>query len=356
MRTPFKSTLVAAVLTVSALLGTAPAHADTPAGPPALADAFGLVQVGAPEVHSPTDFTITVATPQLAGTHKIRIFLPSGYAADPAKRWPVAYFLHGAPGNPDDAAAAPALHNDSMITVVPDGGLKGWYTNWYMQNTSFGTANWQNFHLDQVVPFIDANLRTRADRDHRAVIGLSMGGFGALHYAEARPELFGHTASLSGAIDFGMPVMRAAVLGTELNVTGALCGVSTSTAPGTGQCTGYGAVIDSDAVFGSPYPVFGADHIWNEVNPADWGNLAKLVHTDVTLYTGSTPPLDNFAEGAANNVKGRLDQLGIPSRYVDYTNGASLSPTCDGGHNYGCWAPALADYVPRLAAAFTAAG
>ncbi|GAA2148464.1 hypothetical protein GCM10009760_40560 [Kitasatospora kazusensis] len=355
-RRHLRTALVAAALTVSALLGTAPAHADTTPAPPALSDGFGLTQVGSPEVHSATDFTITVTTPQLSGTHKIRIFLPAGYAADPGKRWPVAYFLHGAGGGPDDAGAVPALHNDGMITVTPDAGLKGWYANWAMQNTVVGAANWRTFHLDQVVPFIDANLRTIPDRGHRALIGLSMGGYGALRYAENRPDLFGHTVALSGGIDFGMGVIRGAVLGTELNVTGAWCAVSTSSPAGTGQCTGYGPVVDSDAIFGSPYPVFNADHIWNEVNPAGLANLAKLANTDVSLYTGNVGPIDFFTEGASNTVKSRLDQLGIPSRYVDYTNGASLSPSCDGGHDYGCWAPAIADYIPHLKSAFAAAG
>ncbi|MEY9947912.1 alpha/beta hydrolase [Kitasatospora sp. GAS1066B] len=347
------TTAVAAAMALTALLGSspAPAHADTV--PVTFTNGFGLTQVGAPEVHSSTDFTITVTTAQLSGTHKIRIFLPQGYAANPTERWPVTYFLHGGGGTVDDAAAAPALHSDSMITVVPDGGLKGWYADWAMQNTALGAANWQTFHTTQVVPFIDANLRTIADRAHRAVVGLSMGGYGALHYAEARPDLFGHTASLSGGIDFGMPEVRAAVLATELNLTGAWCAVSTS---GTGQCTGYGPYVDSDAIFGSPYPVFNADHKWNELNPADPANLAKLAGTDVTLYTGNQGLIDHYTEIASNTVKARLDQLGIPSRYVDYGNGSSLSPNCDGGHDYGCWAAAFADYLPHLAASFAAAG
>ncbi|MDH6128231.1 alpha/beta hydrolase-fold protein [Kitasatospora sp. GP82] len=345
---------VAAAMAVTALLGTSPAsaRADAPA-PLTFTNGFGLTQVGTPEVHSSTDFTITVTTAQLSGTHKIRIFLPQGYAANPTERWPVAYFLHGGQGSVDDAAAAPALHSDSMITVAPDGGLKGWYADWAMQNTALGAANWQTFHTTQVVPFIDANLRTIADRAHRAVVGLSMGGYGALHYAEARPDLFGHTASLSGGIDFGMTAIRATVLATELNLTGAWCTVSTS---GSGQCTGFGPYVDSDAIFGSPYPVFNADHIWNAVNPAAPANLARLGGTDITLYTGNQGPIDHFTEIASNTVKARLDRLRIPSRYVDYGNGSSLSPTCDGGHDYGCWAPAFADYIPRLAASFAAAG
>ncbi|MFD8744526.1 alpha/beta hydrolase [Streptomyces sp. NPDC059616] len=361
MRTPLttwrawtRTALAAAALTMTATLATPLAHAED-AAPPVLSDGFGLTQVaGGTEVHSDNDFTITVTTPQVAGPHRIRIFLPGGYRTDPGRRWPVAYFLHGGPGNPDDAAAAPALRSDSMITVVPDGGRKGWYADWLMQNTAEGAANWETFHLKQVVPFIDANLRTVADKDHRAVVGLSMGGFGALHYGEARPDLFGHVASLSGGIDFGMAEVRAAVLATELNVTGAWCAVSTSTPSGTGQCTGYGPTVDSDAIFGSPYPVLNADRIWKAVDPAAPANLARLAGAEVTLYTGDNDVIDHFTAIAARNVKSRMDTLGLPSRLVDYGDGSALAPGCDGGHNYGCWAAALADYVPRLQDSFGA--
>ncbi|MGW4050161.1 alpha/beta hydrolase [Streptomyces sp. NPDC004779] len=356
-----------AALTLAALTGASAAHADAPktapgaaaaVAPPVFSDGHGLtVLPGATEVHSPTDFTLTVTTKQLSGQHKIRVLLPAGYDAAPERRWPVTYFLHGGGGTVDDVAAAPALHSDSMITVVPDGGLKGWYADWLMQNTAEGAANWETFHLTQVVPFIDANLRTRADRDHRAVVGLSMGGYGSLHYAEARPDLFGHVAALSGGIDFGMAQVRAAVLATELNLTGAWCAVSSSSSTsGSGKCTGYGPYVDSDAIFGSPYPVFNADRVWKAVDPAAPANLAKLSRTGVTLYTGNNDIIDVHTEAASKTVKARLDQLGIPSRLVNYGNGATLAPSCNGGHNYGCWAPAFADYVPRLEAAFAAAG
>ncbi|MFJ7085961.1 alpha/beta hydrolase [Streptomyces griseus] len=343
--------LVAAV-GMAAFTGPA-AGADAPAIPD-FADGFGLTQVAdATEVYSSTDFTITVTTPQVSGPHKIRVFLPRDYAAAPDKRWPVTYFLHGGGGSVDDAAAAPALRSDNMITVVPDGGLKGWYTNWLMQNTTLGKANWETFHLDQIIPFIDANLRTLDDRAHRAVVGLSMGGSGALHYAQLRPDLFAHTASLSGGTDFAMAEVRGAVLATELNLTGAWCAASSS--PGPGTCADYGPYVDSDAVFGSPYPVLGADRIWNAYDPAAPANLSRLDGTLVTLYTGDQGVVDANTAKAAATVKARLDRLGIPGRLVNYANGASLAPTCDGGHHYGCWAPALADYVPRLEAAFAAA-
>ncbi|MER5629018.1 alpha/beta hydrolase [Streptomyces nitrosporeus] len=345
------STAAAAVAVLGAL-AVPPAHAGA-SQVPVFRDGFGLTQVAdGSVVRGDTDFTLTVTSAEVTGPHRIRVFLPSGYAADPGRRWPVTYFLHGGPGTVDDVAAVPALRSDDMITVVPDGGRKGWYADWVMQNTALGAADWETFHLEQVVPFIDANLRTVPDRAHRAVSGLSMGGSGALHYAEARPDLFGHVAALSGGLDFSMAEFRAAVLATELNLPGAWCAIS-SAAPGT--CADYGPYVDSDAVFGSPYPVLGADRVWKAYDPAAPTNLSRLADTGITLYTGDNDLIESYTARAAHTVKARLDQLGIANRLVDYGNGASLSPACNGGHTYACWAPAFADWVPRVTAAFAAA-
>ena len=66
-----------------------------------------------------------------------------------------------------------------MIVVMPDAGYDSnggsWFTNWVDQQTPLGTANWETFHIAQLIPWIDANLRTIANRsrtgDRRAVAG-----------------------------------------------------------------------------------------------------------------------------------------------------------------------------------------
>ena len=79
---------------------------------------------------------------------------------------------------------------------MPDGGKVGWYTNWVDQ--SGGAQAWRDFHVDQLIPWIDANLRTIASKCGRAIAGLSMGGFGAIRYAQDRPDLFAYVAQLLG--------------------------------------------------------------------------------------------------------------------------------------------------------------
>ncbi|MFI9240393.1 alpha/beta hydrolase [Streptomyces sp. NPDC053079] len=333
------------------MLGAPSARAADPVPPP-MNDGFGLTQVGAAS-GTATNFVITVKTDQVSGPHRIRILLPKDYATQPAKRYPVFYFLHGAsddPGNPN--VAYPALTAaQSMITVIPDGGRRGWYTNWLDQKTAAGAQNWETFHINQVLPFIDANLRTLASKQARAVGGLSMGGFGALHYAQRHPDLFSQVASLSGANELSTnhAVMRAAVVATLTNVGAALCGASAPT------CNlNYGPPVSSDAIFGTPYPILWADWRWNEADPV--AHMDALAGMGVSIYTGTgagNPVEPEFwVESASRHAKERLDALKYPYHYVNYGDGAGWGSDCKGGHTYGCWAQDLVDFVPRLEAAF----
>ncbi|MFF4529334.1 alpha/beta hydrolase [Streptomyces sp. NPDC001407] len=344
---------VAAVAAALLLVGAPSARAGTP-GPPKMTDGFGLTQTG-PVTGTATNFVVTVSTPQVAGEHHIRILLPADYADQPAKRYPVLYFLHGASDDPvNPRLAYPALAAaKSMITVIPDGGRRGWYSNWLDQDTAAGAQNWENFHISQVIPFIDANLRTVAAKKGRAVAGLSMGGFGSLHYAQAHPELFSQAAALSGAVDLSRDhaVMRAAVVATLTDIGAALCGSSGPT------CSlDFGPAVSSDAVFGTPYPVFDADWRWNEADPST--HMDRLAGMGISLYTGDgrgEPAEPEFwVQSATEHAKDHLDALGLPYHYVNYGNGSGWG-TCDGGHTYDCWAQDLVDLVPRLEAAFASA-
>ncbi|MEY9933045.1 hypothetical protein ABH926_007698 [Catenulispora sp. GP43] len=86
------------------------------------------------------DFVITVSTPQVAGQpgldnggHHIRIVLPSDYYSNPTKRYPVLYLFNGSTPGADPANYwwFPSINsNAGMIFVMPDGGARGWYSNW----------------------------------------------------------------------------------------------------------------------------------------------------------------------------------------------------------------------------------
>ncbi|QEV43939.1 esterase [Streptomyces vinaceus] len=352
---------MAAVALMAAIVAmttpTGPAQAAERTAPPPMADGFGLTQVDT-ATGGPTNFYLTVTTPEVAGTHHIKIILPNGYYDDPARRYPVLYFLHGSPDDPIQQNYPALTASDQMITVIPDGGARGWYANWLNQKTQAGAQNWENFHLKQVIPFIDANLRTIATRKARAVAGVSMGGFGALHYAQVRPDLFSQTASLSGDIDLSARSMdlRLAVVASLIDAQGAICGSF------SGVCGGaespYKPGVDSDALFGSPYPVFNVDRRWNEVDPSQHMDKLKAGGVGVSIYVGngrgSVTDLEFWLESASRHVKDAMDALGMSYSYVDYGDGSAWGTQCDGGHNAGCWEQDLRDLIPRLERSFAA--
>ncbi|SDW30442.1 S-formylglutathione hydrolase FrmB [Amycolatopsis xylanica] len=327
-----------AITTVMALSTSAAPAADAGV-PPTLHDGYGLTQVGSP-TGTATTFVLTVTTPQVASNHDIKIILPSGYYDNPDRRYPVLYWLHGANAGPAQQNYAALAKSDSMITVMPDGGMRSWYANWLDQNTALGAQNWENFHIQQVIPFIDANLRTIATRQTRAIVGLSMGGFGAFHYAQKHPQLFGQAASLSGDIDLSarFMVLRLAVVGSLV---------------------AQPPPVDSDAVFGSPYPIFNADRRWNEIDPSQ--HVDRFAGVGVSIYVGNggggirPAEPDFWLEGAAENVATNMKAQGLPVHFVDYGDGANWGTGCDGGHNtMACRETSLRDLIPRLEKAFAA--
>ncbi len=123
-----------------------------------------------------------------------QIYLPPGYAHS-FQRYPVLYALHGYGGNyhewneygligrADDLIGAGTIQ--PMIIVLPYGAQSYWL------NHADNGPRWGDYTVYDVVNFIDANYRTLADRNHRAIGGLSMGGHGALQNGFNHPEVFG---------------------------------------------------------------------------------------------------------------------------------------------------------------------
>jgi putative tributyrin esterase len=163
--------------------------------------------------------------PSLGVAKHVVIYLPPSYAHDTTRRYPVAYYLHGLSGTESDwvakggiDAAADSLFTrgtPEMIIVMPDGD-DGWYTTWVNQlayrtcaDTLHGEApqsycvkhqRYDDYIAHDVVRYVDGRYRTQADRQHRGIGGLSMGGYGALSIALRFPDVFSAAASHSGVV------------------------------------------------------------------------------------------------------------------------------------------------------------
>ena len=79
---------------------------------------------------------------------------------------------------------------------MPEGG-DGWYTD----SVSVPADKYESYIIQELIPEIDRKFRTIADREQRAIAGLSMGGYGALKFGLKYPDKFAVAGSFSGALD-----------------------------------------------------------------------------------------------------------------------------------------------------------
>lgn len=173
-------------------------------------------------------FALTLTTPLLTAPTNVRILLPADYDASSKRRYPVLWLWHGTSGGAGDWTAQPGRAQDitaglPLIVVMPDAGINSdggsWFTNW-VNGGKFGPPEWETWHVDRLIPWIDQSLRTVAKREGRAIAGLSQGGFGAMSYAARHPDLFSAAASFSGAVDIAAnPLLADPIITPVINAT-----------------------------------------------------------------------------------------------------------------------------------------
>ncbi len=137
------------------------------------------------------------------------VYLPPGYPGQ-AQRYPSVYLLPGYGGSVATWRNQPTYGRPllEMIDEAFASGqappavvvcVDGWTRYGGSQYIdSIGTGRYQSYLCDEIVPYVDARYRTIAGRDHRALIGKSSGGFGALVAAMLRPDVFAGCASHAG--------------------------------------------------------------------------------------------------------------------------------------------------------------
>jgi S-formylglutathione hydrolase FrmB len=328
------ASLAALAVLLTPVAAAAPARADGVE----FRSGFGITVTGSQEV-GPRTVVVDVGTPavnptSVNGAHQVRVLLPNGYRDNPGLRYPVLYLLHGGAGGSsrqwtaEGGAAEAITAGRPVITVMPDGGKVGWYTNW-LNPANSGPQRWADFHLGQLIPWVDLNLRTIADKRGRAIAGLSMGGFGAINYAATRPDLFAHAAAFSGALDLDNAGIRAVVTEQAAQIA-----------------------MPPDGPFGPP--VWPLDGAWNASNPLR--RAESLRGVSVSVYAGAgTSDLDvveRTVGASTDRMHHALDAAGIPHYYEMYgrPNRPMNGFYCDGGHDFGCWNYALSADLPRMLA------
>ena len=138
------------------------------------------------------------------------VYTPPGYEKDTKQKYPVLYLQHGW-GEDETAWANQGRANLIMDNLIADRKIKPFIIvmTYGMTNDirpgggglrNFDIKPFQTVLLDELIPYVDANFRTIADRPHRAMAGLSMGGFETHTITLARPDVFSYYGLLSGGI------------------------------------------------------------------------------------------------------------------------------------------------------------
>ncbi|MFF1477456.1 alpha/beta hydrolase [Streptomyces sp. NPDC058301] len=204
---------------------------------------------------------LTVSSPAMGRSIPVRVILPTSWKERPKATFPVVYMLHG---GDDDYTSwtretdVEALAKSDVLIVMPDAGKAGYYSDWFA-----GAPRWETFHTDELVRLMEKKYRAGPSR---AIVGLSMGGFGALNYAAHHPGMFRYVASMSTYVDLNDPAVRL-----ELSL-------------GTGR-----EGIDIKDVWGDP--VENAE-VWRAHNPAAMPRSFRGTHVHLSAGSGEPGPLD----------------------------------------------------------------
>ncbi|MEV0105067.1 alpha/beta hydrolase-fold protein [Nocardia sp. NPDC050799] len=270
-------------------------------------DGFGLTIVDRNE-SDPRMWYYRFQTSAIGWNPGVNVLLPDDYLTS-GRTYPVLYLLHGGGedfrqfdflGIRDLTAGKP------IIVVMPDGGRAGWYSN--PVSSFVGPRNWETFHIAQLLPWIEANFRTYAEYDGRAVAGFSMGGFGALKYTA---KYYGHFASVSSHSgpaslrrDFGLVVHWANLSSATVELGG-----------GT--------------VYGAPF--------WNQArvsadNPVE--RIESYRNKRIFLVAGTSPDPVNWFDSVnetqvlagQREFRARLTDAGIPHEWHEVSGGHVFRP------------------------------
>jgi S-formylglutathione hydrolase FrmB len=285
---------------------------------------------------------VSVATDALAEPANVRVLLPADYGSKPARHFPVLYLLHGTSGGASDwtvkGEAEQTTAGRELIVVMPDIALHdnggGWCTNW-VNGGAYGVPEWERFHIDQLIPWIDQNLHTIHARKGRAIAGLSQGGFCSTSYAARHPDLFATVLGYSGAPDIAYSAdvevgSTAIINATEVGLDG----------------------VPPNSMFG--------DRATNEINwathdPATLANNLRGMNIRMYWGTGEPGPLDpETPEAGAISIESlvnrdnidfreRLESLSIPAFYNAYGPGT---------HSWPYWTRDLQESIGPVMEAF----
>jgi len=225
------------------------------------------------------------------------VLLPSGYDASDhhSLRYPVLYFLHGL-GDDERTLLKSGGWNliedlrqqhkiGDFLIVTPEARAS------FYINSADGKVRYSDFFLREFVPYVEGRYRIRRERSGRAISGISMGGYGALRFAFANPEMFSAVSAQSAALMTESP--------QELNAA-------------LRSGTPLGRLLGS--VFGNPIDV---SH-WKENGPFDLAKKNRSSIAKLAIYFNCGKDDEYSFEVGAKTLDRQLQEEAIPHEFHLY--------------------------------------
>jgi S-formylglutathione hydrolase FrmB len=232
--------------------------------------------------------------------------LPFTYdAKDPAtqpRRYPVLYFLHGLGDNEQTLFKTGGWtliedlrqqHKIGDFLIVAPEGRSSFYIN-----SADGKDRYSDFFLREFLPYIEKKYRVGTGRANRAIGGISMGGYGALRFAFAHPELFSSVSAQSAALIIESP--------QQINVAAR---------------SGSPVVRALSQVFGNPIDVA---H-WQANNPFLLAKTNRVALQKLAIYFNCGQNDDYGFEIGAAALDTQLTAEGLKHEYHPYPGDHSLN-------------------------------
>lgn len=205
--------------------------------------------------------TIQVYSPAMNKNLKAAVTMPASYRSGD-QNYPVLYLLHGGSGSFSDwhlKVSEPGLvgrmaEEYNLIIVTPSVGP----ASYYYDSPLMDSVRYETYLINELIPHIDMSYRTFDRRESRAIVGLSMGGHGAIMLSAKHPDVFIAAGSMSGVMNIDTRLWKVqddfkklrqdaqkAMLGEDLNYEGP--DFSTYTAVGLAdrmKANGVALIID----------------------------------------------------------------------------------------------------------------
>lgn len=192
--------------------------------------------------------TVAYKSKALGTDRKMVVYTPPGYDSS-TTRYPVLYLLHGA-GSTETSWTERGKAHVILENLMADGKMKplvvvmpfgyaaartGTAGRGDAAENKMQREGFTRDFLEDVIPLVDKTYRVYADRDHRAISGLSLGGAQSLAIGLTHPELFSRIAAFSsamgaatnpeaGGFDFDKVLADAGALNSRLKLLWMGCG------------------------------------------------------------------------------------------------------------------------------------